>query len=311
MMRFLVVGCGGSGGHTLAYLMDQLRSDLAKDGVDRLPAGWQFLFFDVPTAIQKGPEGVGNVEQQRGTYHGLGPRGGSYPALDYVLSERLRHDQGGGVDGLGQFGTWACQRPDEEETAVDLGAGQFRAIGRTVLLSKAGEVRDLLDATWKTLEHTETHDEMERVSWSTGSRYDRRAPALVLVVSSMAGGAGASMALDVCRLLSMVPNTNPSKVAVFMVSPGRVRHAARPGAHRRTGQRARHARRDRRQPDGCRAAPRHRAAPVARRHATPSATMSRSPASFPSVGPSAPSARSSARERRTRSIADSPAAWPA
>ena len=219
MMRFLVVGCGGSGGHTLAYLMDQLRSDLAKDGVDRLPAGWQFLFFDVPTAIQKGPEGVGNVEQQRGTYHGLGPRGGSYPALDYVLSERLRHDQGGGVDGLGQLGTWACQRPDEEETAVDLGAGQFRAIGRTVLLSKAGEVRDLLDATWKTLEHTETHDEMERVSWSTGSRYDRRAPALVLVVSSMAGGAGASMALDVCRLLSMVPNTNPSKVAVFMVSP--------------------------------------------------------------------------------------------
>ena len=219
MMRFLVVGCGGSGGDTLAYLMDQLRSDLPKDAASRLPAGWQFVFLDVPTAIQKGPEGVGNVEQQGGTYVGLGPRGGSYPSLDYVLSERLRHDQGNSIDGLGQFGAWACQRPDEEETAVDLGAGQYRAIGRTVLLSKAGEVRDLLDSAWKTLEHNDTHDEMERLSQATGSRYDRRAPALVLVVSSMAGGAGASMALDVCRLLSMVPNTNPSKVAVFMITP--------------------------------------------------------------------------------------------
>ena len=36
MRRFLVVGCGGSGGATLAYLMDQLRSELHAAGVDKL-----------------------------------------------------------------------------------------------------------------------------------------------------------------------------------------------------------------------------------------------------------------------------------
>ena len=61
MRRFLVVGCGGSGGKTLAYLMDQLRSDLSKDGVTELPAGWQFVFVDVPSGVDDGPEGLGSV----------------------------------------------------------------------------------------------------------------------------------------------------------------------------------------------------------------------------------------------------------
>ncbi len=123
--------------------------------------------------------------------------------------------------------------------------------------------------------------------------YDRRAPALVLVVSSMAGGAGASMALDVCRLLSMVPNTNPSKVAVFMVSPGRVRHPARPGAHRRPRERARHAGRDRRQPDRLRPAATTSSCCGCSASPTGRARRSRSPASSRSAGPWARSGRSS------------------
>jgi hypothetical protein len=79
MRRFLVVGCGGSGGKTLAYLMDQLRSDLGKDGIDKLPAGWQFVFVDVPSGVDDGPDGLGSVVQQGGTYVGMGPKGGSYP----------------------------------------------------------------------------------------------------------------------------------------------------------------------------------------------------------------------------------------
>ncbi|PWD51210.1 hypothetical protein C8046_11665 [Serinibacter arcticus] len=39
---------------------------------------------------------------------------------------------------------------------------------------------------------------------------------MVLVVASMAGGAGASMALDVCRLLTFLPGYDPDMVGVFM-----------------------------------------------------------------------------------------------
>src|SRR5699024_1961810 len=35
----------------------------------------------------------------------------------------------------------------------------------------------------------------------------------------MAGGAGASMFLDVCRILSTLPNGNPKNTAVFMYTP--------------------------------------------------------------------------------------------
>jgi hypothetical protein len=41
---------------------------------------------------------------------------------------------------------------------------------------------------------------------------------IVIVLSSMAGGAGASMALDVCRILSMVNGVVPGRIGVFMYS---------------------------------------------------------------------------------------------
>ena len=50
MRKFLVVGCGGSGGSTLAFMMDQLKSELAARGIDSIPAGWQLVHVDVPTA---------------------------------------------------------------------------------------------------------------------------------------------------------------------------------------------------------------------------------------------------------------------
>jgi hypothetical protein len=50
-------------------------------------------------------------------------------------------------------------------------------------------------------------------------KFDPNEPPLVLVVSSMAGGAGASMALDVCRLLTLVSGLDPKLMGVFMVTP--------------------------------------------------------------------------------------------
>ena len=38
MRRFLIVGCGGSGGATLAFIMDQLRSELHSAGIETLLA---------------------------------------------------------------------------------------------------------------------------------------------------------------------------------------------------------------------------------------------------------------------------------
>ena len=77
MYKFLVVGCGGSGGETLARMMDQLRSELMPHGISKLPEGWQFVHVDVPTVPDTDVKGVGNVRDQGGTYIGTAPSSGS------------------------------------------------------------------------------------------------------------------------------------------------------------------------------------------------------------------------------------------
>ncbi|WP_432558924.1 tubulin-like doman-containing protein [Granulicoccus sp. GXG6511] len=214
MRRFLVVGCGGSGGSTLVYMMDQLRSDLAAEGVDHLPRGWQFVHLDVPSAEEKGPDGLGNVEHQGGRYFGLGPKSGSYADLDFAVSRKLSS-----AKALDAIATWAPRNPGAVATPISVGAGQYRSVGRMITLSKADALRAGLLAAWEDLHRVETHGDMKSAAarLRMGGYSENEVP-IVLIVSSMAGGAGASMALDVCRLLTTIDGLDPKLMAVFMVS---------------------------------------------------------------------------------------------
>ena len=213
MRRFLVVGCGGSGGKTMAYLMDQLRSDLSKDGVPDLPLGWQFVFLDVPSGVDDGPEGLGSVVDQGGTYVGMGPKGGSYRDLDQTVSQKLREKQA--FEGIA---TWAPQRPESVTRPINVGAGQYRAIGRMILLARAGEVRRALMAAMERINAPESVTSMKNAAFSVGSEFNEEQPTIVLVIGSMAGGSGASMALDVCRLLTQVNGVTAKLISLFMFS---------------------------------------------------------------------------------------------
>ncbi|HTM85037.1 MAG TPA: tubulin-like doman-containing protein [Mycobacterium sp.] len=214
MRRFLVVGCGGSGGATLAYMMDQLRSELIAAGVHSLPAGWQFVHIDVPSGAEAGPDGLANVAAQGGSYIGCGPQGSSYTMLDSALSHRLA--AAGALDAIA---TWAPRQPDGVTNPISTGAGQYRAIGRMITLSKAGDIRRQLQNVWDQLFRVETMSEMAQLQVPGMGEFDANEPPLVLVVSSMAGGAGASMALDICRLLTLVSGLDPKLMGVFMVTP--------------------------------------------------------------------------------------------
>jgi transposase InsO family protein len=214
MRRFLVVGCGGSGGATLAYMMDQLRSELLAAGVNSLPIGWQFVHIDVPSGEEAGPDGLANVAGQGGTYIGAGPQGSSYAILDNALSHRLIAESA-----LDTIATWAPRQPDAVTNPISAGAGQYRAIGRMITLAKAGEIRQRLQTAWDQLFRVEAMSQMAQLDVPGMGDFDPNEPPLVLVVSSMAGGAGASMALDICRLLTLVSGLDPKLMGVFMVTP--------------------------------------------------------------------------------------------
>lgn len=214
MRRFLVVGCGGSGAVTLAYMMDQLRSDLAAAGVDKIPAGWQFVNLDVPSAPEPGPDGLNNVRDQGGSYFGSGPQGDSYAVLDNALSNQLTARQQ-----LASIATWAPRDPRNVPVPISLGAGQFRALGRMITLSKAAGISEVLLRAWDSLFTVAAETEMRSLDIPGGGSFDPGESPIVLVVSSMAGGAGASMALDICRLLTLIPRLDPRMMGVFMVAP--------------------------------------------------------------------------------------------
>ena len=216
MHKFLIVGCGGSGGQTLAYMMDQLKSDLAAQGVHSIPSGWQFVHVDVPNAPDTRIPGMGNVAAQGGSYISTGPQSGSYEVLDNGLSQTL-----GQAGALEHLGTWAPRTPSDIKVAIGNGAGQMRAVGRAITLSRSSAVADGLERAFQKLNTLETNAEMADVARRAPGvgRFDASSRPIVLVVSSMAGGAGASMALDVCRLLALVPGVDPALTGVFMVTP--------------------------------------------------------------------------------------------
>ena len=65
MRKFLVVGCGGSGAKTQAYMMDQLKALMRNIEPERteLPKCWQFVTIDVPLTPENGPSKLPNVPQ--------------------------------------------------------------------------------------------------------------------------------------------------------------------------------------------------------------------------------------------------------
>ena len=196
-------------------MMDQLRSELASKGVDRVPDGWQFIHLDVPVGPSPEAPGLGSVRDLGGTYYGTGVSGVSYSVLDNGVSQALRQN-----NGLSTIATWAPREPDDVIVAIAAGAGQYRSIGRMITLSKPAGIRQALEESWNKLSRVETNSEMADLARripALGS-FNPEEPPIVLVASSMAGGAGASMAIDVCRLLTLIPNLDPSLMGVFMVS---------------------------------------------------------------------------------------------
>ncbi|GGA55391.1 hypothetical protein GCM10011490_01580 [Pseudoclavibacter endophyticus] len=216
MYKALVVGCGGSGGSALAYMMDQLKGELKPYGIDEIPSGWQFVHIDVPTAPDTNIDGVGNVREQGGSYISTAPTTGKYQVLDNSISQWI-----GQAGAFGEFGTWAPRDPAQITVPVTVGAGQMRAVGRVITLARARDVFDGLNAAVRRLNTVETNSSMAQLAGALpgSGRFSPENPPLVLVVSSMAGGAGASMALDICRILSLVPGVDPGLTGVFMVAP--------------------------------------------------------------------------------------------
>lgn len=226
MKKVLVVGCGGSGAKTLAYMMDQLKTTLADNLPDRypnpkeakLPGAWQFVSVDVPTSPESPGPNLPNVPEAGGRYISCGSSD-RYATVDVAVSNQLASR-----GALGGISSWALRNPDSETTPISKGAGQYRSIGRMLILSKLQEIQAELRKSWDVLFSGETERELADIrsalyGTAVSSSETSKEQPIVFVVSSMAGGAGASMALDICRLLTGLEGNAVGLSSLFMVTP--------------------------------------------------------------------------------------------
>lgn len=191
MRRIVFIGCGGSGNAVIGYLMDRLRATLSVHGFDGLPETWQFVVVDARQRPEEADRGLGTVRDLGGTYIPVSPPVGSYSVVDDAMSHAVDH-----------LATWAPRVPSAVRVPVQDGAGQMRSVGRVLLVSQASQVQGALaEAARRTKEVEAARDATALQDLCGGFPEEGATLPMAIVITSMAGGSGASMALDVCRLL--------------------------------------------------------------------------------------------------------------
>lgn len=214
----MIVGLGGSGGATLEWLMDDLREQLRAAGWshDRLPECWQFVHVDVRTTPEDVAGRPGNVRRQGGSYIGVAGAEDSYLQLDASVAAQLAAaPQGLGLGGLARW------RPDPVSASaipITQGAGQFRAVGRIATLAKGQHIfTQLSDAVERFSSNKAAADLAELdhlINPAAGN-------SIVIIVSSIVGGSGASMTLDIANLLRKLhsPDFRSGESIAFLYTP--------------------------------------------------------------------------------------------
>jgi hypothetical protein len=207
--KFLVVGCGGSGGATLTFIMDQLRADLKAHGIDELPAVWQFLHIDVNPSPPK-TKGLGSVRDLGGHYLSVSSPGNTFPLVEHKVHQSLQAHSA-----LPSLLGWAPapKHPAAAQVPVTTGAGQYRAVGRMLTLTDMGDIKATLDQIVAKMQAPDAWGDLRTKHPDPGDFEEAIVP---IVIASMAGGSGASMFLDVSRMLGRISNINRNELGIFL-----------------------------------------------------------------------------------------------
>lgn len=192
----IFIGCGGSGNKAVRYIKAAVERRLRRaDWTEDLPAAWRFLGIDTP-AEQEHAEEIAPL-----------------PSNDYLVISQTQsyhevyqaviNDRRPGTPAYRELVGW---QPDPAASRMPLkqGAGAARAIGRMV--GVLGLQQLLAAPLDEAFEAAETEQDTLRRASSALSGNDEQLggkipPPLVVVLSSMAGGTGAGISLDVVDLV--------------------------------------------------------------------------------------------------------------
>ena len=208
---FLIIGVGGSGGKTIRAMRQTLLRRLrAKGWKGEFPEAWQFLEIDTIST-----QGGGNFLAPllpADQFLGLVPQAVEYAGLRNQVMQRMP---------LGQqnlaLGGWL---PEHSPVPIQRGAGQYRTLGRAVVASQLTQMQQALARSYGRLSAPGVIAELREVSMTMyGKAEGQNPPPMALVISSVAGGSGAGIYLDVAEALKSLDGSFEKFTQTYLFGP--------------------------------------------------------------------------------------------
>ena len=208
MLRpFLVVGIGGSGGKTVRAARQALKFKLDQQGWDGgWPEAWQLLHIDSPTTPD-GLEFPAPLLPQE-DYLSLVPSGVGYK----VIHDKI-------IQGLGAKQSQEVSRslpsPAEVKVPIQLGAGAYRAVGRAIAAGAMKEISVRVQQSLDRMTSGVADSELKELSKLFGVQVVGAPQPTIIIISSVAGGSGAGMFIDVAEAIKAAIGNEPWAHNIF------------------------------------------------------------------------------------------------
>ncbi len=193
----LLIGVGGSGGKTLRAMSQSLQRKLRQAGwtKDGLPEGWQMLWVD--SVSQQDEDAFPAPLLPSTQYVGLVPPGLAYSDLRTALEQSIQPSE--------RQGALAGWVPESVPISVAAGAGQARAIGRAISAAQIAPLKAAIESANARLSGVKVTSELAEISGLFGQSDDSPVTTpIAIVISSVAGGSGSGMFMDVVETLKTV-----------------------------------------------------------------------------------------------------------
>ena len=195
LRKQLMIGLGGAGGLTLRHTWLEIERRLHSVGwTSGMPDAFQFLNIDVCDVPEQGPPETSGVLE--GAQHLLGLA--HFPTMYQAHDAQLVAEEGV----LPSLVGW---RPNPETVNPEIwqGSGQRRAVGRVVALNHLDQVKQAMDQALTIMSTPHAAHELSAVDALAGNDLPPIGlPGQVTVVTSLGGGAGSGMILDVWDILA-------------------------------------------------------------------------------------------------------------
>ena len=199
----LIIGLGGSGGKTIRSMKQALTRKLESARYEGgLPAAWQFLQIDTTYDGVDFPAPMLPTDE----FHCVVPSGaGFYNVLADITSKGTVTDQQKMLAG------WGVRY---SAISIQDGAGQIRAIGRQVGVAHSKETLSAIKNSISKMQAETAIAELRRVASALSVEVEKNTTPKAFIISSLAGGSGAGMFMDVAELLKRATAQNWAQEAI-------------------------------------------------------------------------------------------------